>query len=196
MSSAKSPRLDLIVGPNGAGKSSLVRLVLSKLNSTAFFVNADEIAKRISPDDPSGSSYEAARIAEQQRALLIEIRRSFMAETVFSHPSKVELIRRAQREGFYVALHVVMVPEEVSVARVAARVLTGGHSVPEHKIRTRYHRVWPNVAEAISMADESHVFDNSHQMTEIAEFYSGHAAWPPLWPDWTPESMARVTKSR
>lgn len=76
-------RLDLVVGPNGAGKSTFVRLTLAPLLQASVFVNADEIAKRRWPRDPESHAYEAARIAGDTRSKLIELRRPFIAETVF-----------------------------------------------------------------------------------------------------------------
>jgi predicted ABC-type ATPase len=64
-------------------------------------------------------------------------------ETVFSHPSKRQLVEAAIDTGYLVSLHVVMVPEGLAVARVAQRVRDGGHDVPEDKIRSRYLRLWP-----------------------------------------------------
>ena len=138
-------RLDLVVGPNGAGKSTFVAKVIAPSWPAAVFVNADEIARERWPDSAAEHSYEAARIASRTRQRLIELHRPFIAETVFSHPSKLELLQAARAGGYYVALHVILVPEELSVSRVAHRVLAGGHDVPEEKIRARYHRIWPLV---------------------------------------------------
>ncbi len=131
-------RLDLVVGPpNGAGKSTFVELTLAPLLPGSAFVNADEIAKRRWPDDPAAHSYEAARIAATTRSALIARGDSFIAETVFSHPSKLELITEAATAGYVVALHILIIPEELAVHRVRLRVSAGGHSVPEDKIRER-----------------------------------------------------------
>ena len=146
-------RLDLVVGPNGAGKSTFVELTLAPLLPGSVFVNADEIAKARWPQDPSAHAYEAAWVAADTRARLIALGRSFIAETVFSHPSKLELIDAARAAGYTVVLHVLLIPEELAVQRVAHRVHAGGHSVPEDKIRERYHRLWALVADAITRCD-------------------------------------------
>lgn len=127
-------RLDLVVGPNGAGKSTFVELTLAPLLTGSAFVNADEIAKRRWPHAPAEHSYEAARIASDTRLKLIELGESFIAETVFSHPSKLQLIDTAQAAGYTVVMHVVMIPEDLAVLRVQHRVRAGGHHVPEEKI--------------------------------------------------------------
>lgn len=184
-------RLDLVVGPNGAGKSTFVRLTLAPVLPHATFVNADLIAQQRWPDDPETHSYEAARIAARTRKALIARREPFIAETVFSHPSKLDLLREAAAAGYYRAVHVVLVPEAVAVARVAARVVAGGHTVPEDKIRGRYQRLWPLVAEAIVLADTATVYDNSQRKgpSVVADFSHGFVVGKPLWPDWTPEAL-------
>ena len=184
-------RLDLVVGPNGAGKSTFVRLTLAPVLPHATFVNADLIARQRWPDDPESHSYEAARIAAATREALIERRAPFIAETVFSHPSKLDLLRRAAGAGYYTAVHVVLVPEALAVARVAARVVAGGHAVPEEKIRGRYRRLWPLVAEAIVLADTATVYDNSRRRgpNVVADFSHGFAIGQPLWPDWAPPAL-------
>lgn len=185
-------RLDLVVGPNGAGKSTFVELLLAPLRPGVTFVNADVIAAARWPDDPAGHAYDAARVAADTRDALIAARVPFIAETVFSHPSKLDLISRAQAAGYTVALHVLLVPEQLSVQRVAHRVVAGGHAVPEEKVRSRYARLWPLVAEAIGRADLVHLFDNSRidGPEELAMFAGGMPVGACRWPDWAPAELA------
>ncbi len=111
-------RLDLVVGPNGAGKSTFIRLVVQPRWPAAHLVNADEIAARNWPDDPAAHAYDASALAARTREHLVALRQPFVAETVCSHQSKLDLVRAAKGSGYYVALHAVMVPVELSVARV------------------------------------------------------------------------------
>jgi predicted ABC-type ATPase len=184
-------RLDLVVGPNGAGKSTFVRLTLAPVLPRVSFVNADVIAQHRWPDDAEAHSYEAARIAAATRDALMERREPLIAETVYSHPSKVDLLRAAGAAGYYTAVHVVMVPEKLAVARVAARVAAGGHTVPEDKIRGRYRRLWPLVADAIELADTASVYDNSRRggPRTVAAFSHGFAVGNLLWPLWAPDAL-------
>jgi predicted ABC-type ATPase len=186
-------RLDLIVGPNGAGKSTFVEEILGEQLPGIEFVNADLIALENWPNDPESHSYDAARIAEATRSALIAHGRQFIAETVFSHPSKLALIDQAQETGYFVALHVLMLPVQVAVARVAARVERGGHSVPENKIRERYQRLWPLVAVAAAKAQSAAFWDNStlDGPDLVAELASGQLLGPPKWPSWTPDVFTR-----
>jgi predicted ABC-type ATPase len=185
-------RLDLIVGPNGAGKTTFVEQRLAPLLPGTVFVNADVIARDRWPDNPEVHSYDAAKIAATIRDALVTQGESFIAESVFSHPSKLELLDRAHRAGYVVVLHVVLVPIELSVARVAERVIEGGHSVPEAKIRDRFTRLWPLVADAIGRADHATVYDNTApDVTRIvARFVEGDPAGEITWPAWTPPDLA------
>jgi predicted ABC-type ATPase len=184
-------RLDLVVGPNGAGKSTFVELTLAPLLPGSAFVNADEIAKQRWPDDVGAHAYDAARIAAVTRAKLIELGRSFIAETVFSHPSKLELIDDAQAASYTVVLHVMLIPEELTVPRVRHRVAAGGHHVPEGKIRQRYQRLWPFVAAAVARCDSATVYDNSALKGPriVAQFAGGYIVGAPDWPKWAPRDI-------
>lgn len=184
-------RLDLVVGPNGAGKSTFVEFTLAAPLSGSQFVNADEIARQRWPDDPVSHSYEAARVAAATRARLIELGRPFIAETVFSHPSKLELIDTAHAAGYIVVLHVLLIPEELAVQRVQYRVRAGGHHVPEAKVRGRYQRLWALVAAAIARCDATTVYDNSSRQGPriVAQMSNGYLVGGPDWPDWTPLAL-------
>lgn len=183
-------RLDLVVGPNGAGKSTFVEFVLARVRPGVTFVNADVIAADRWPSDPVAHGHEAAKAAERSRDALIERGESFVAETVASHPSKIDLVRRARAAGYHVHLVVIAVPEEQAVARVEARVRTGGHAVPESAIRERWHRLWANVAVMIDLASSAEVFDNSGPgPVSVAVFVAGEAVGEPQWPDWLPADL-------
>jgi predicted ABC-type ATPase len=181
-------RLDLVVGPNGAGKSTFVAFTLAPLLPLSPFVNADEIARQRWPGDAERHSYEAARIAAATRTALIDAGRSFIAETVFSHPSKLQLIDDAHAREYIVVLHVLLVPEDLAVERVKHRVLAGGHNVAEEKIRERHRRLWDLVVPAIGSCDSASVYDNSRRRGPriIAQFAGGHLIGSPAWPQWAP----------
>ena len=186
------PVLHVIVGPNGAGKTTFYERALQPVTHLPF-VNADVIAAKKWPKDQAARSYDAAQLAAAQRAQLIEERSSFITETVFSHESKLQLLRDARQAGYLVTVHVVLVPEELSVARVPVRVTLGGHAVPEDKIRARYPRIWPHVVTAIDLVDELTVYDNSRARRPfrvVARFRDGKAVRPPDWPAWASKELA------
>ncbi|MFJ1293623.1 zeta toxin family protein [Paracoccus yeei] len=111
------PSLILLAGPNGAGKSTLYETRVAP-SFTGPFVNADLIQRDELRDASMGASYRAAEIAAERRASLLEARKSFATETVFSHPSKLEIITDAQACGYMViVMHVGVDSPELSVAR-------------------------------------------------------------------------------
>jgi predicted ABC-type ATPase len=184
-------RLDLVVGSNGAGKSTFIELTLAPLLPGSAVVNADEIARHRWPEAPAEHSYDAARIAAQTRAQLITLGESFIAETVFSHPSKLDLIDTAQAAGYTVILHAVLIPENLAVQRVQHRVAAGGHDVPEHKVRERYQRLWGLVAVAAERADAATFYDNSSSRGPriVARISGGFIVGSPARPSWTPTAL-------
>ena len=184
-------RLDLVAGPNGAGKTTLYERVIYPGRPGLPFVNADDIAAARYGDAAAPMSYAAAEIATSTRTALIEARLDFCTETVFSHPSKVDLIATAVSAGYDVVLHVVMIPLELSARRVAARVASGGHDVPAEKLASRYERIWPNVVAAVGKCRRSVFYDNSDDAgpVEVAAFHAGLADYPPRWPFWTPDEL-------
>ena len=191
------PVLHLLAGPNGAGKSTLFRRVIGPITNLQF-VNADELAVRHWPSDPEVHGYEASQIAASVRQELLGGRISFVTETVFSHDSKLELVEAARAVGYIVHLHVVVIPVDLAVARVADRVARGGHRVPEDKVRQRYERLWGIVAQAVVAADRATVYDNSRADTPfvvVAEFFSGTVAADAAWPVWAPLEL-RTAGSR
>lgn len=184
-------RADLVVGPNGAGKSTFVALTLAPLLPRSVFVNADEIARQRWPDDPLSHAYDASRVAAETRSKLIQLGRSFIAETVFSHPSKLDLVDAARAADYTVVLHVILIPEDLAVERVKRRVLAGGHDVPEDKIRQRHRRLWALVAAAVTRCDTATFYDNSRRSGPriVARTSGGLAVGAPAWPEWTPAPL-------
>jgi predicted ABC-type ATPase len=145
-----SPDLFVLAGPNGAGKTTFFERILAPTGLD--LINADRIAALRWPGDEQRHAYAAADEAARLRERYLADRRSFVTETVFSHPSKVELVRRAAQAGYRVHLRVLMVPVDLAVARVDQRVREGGHAVPVTKIRERHARLWAHVSDAIGLA--------------------------------------------
>ena len=155
------PSLVLLAGPNGAGKSTLYQTRVAP-SFAAPFINADLIQTDELKDASMEASYRAAEIAAERRAGLLEAHKSFATETVFSHPSKLDIITDARARGYVViVMHVGVDDPDLSVARVRTRKAEGGHDVPEQKIRDRYQRGQPLIRQAVLRADRGMVFDNS-----------------------------------
>jgi predicted ABC-type ATPase len=182
------PVLHVLAGPNGSGKSTYVERVLQPATHLPF-INADVIAHRRWPGEESDHAYDASDLAAQERLTHIGARTSFITETVFSHPSKIELIALATRAGYHVTLHVILLPPDTSVARVSERVIRGGHDVPEHKIRERYDRLWDLVVQARRITERTEFLDNSTASSpyrRVAVYENGAPVGDVDWPAWTP----------
>jgi predicted ABC-type ATPase len=156
-----NPFLLMIAGPNGAGKTTLIRALLRQGVELGEYINADDIAGEL-----QGSYDERVRqaqvIADRRREACIEAKRSFSFETVMSHPSKVDVLVRSRAAGFFVQLFFVGIDDpQTNIDRVQQRVAQGGHDVPQEKIATRWSRTMALLHEAIKVADQSFLFDNS-----------------------------------
>lgn len=155
------PTMIVLAGPNGAGKSTLYATRV-KPSFAGPFINADIIQRDELRDSSPEASYKAAEIAASRRTDYLAQKRDFVTETVFSHPSKLDLLDVARASGFTViVMHVGVDTPDLSVARVGTRVEEGGHNVPEDKIRARYTRSAPFIRAAVLKADRGMVFDNS-----------------------------------
>ena len=151
----------LLAGPTGAGKSTLYQTRVAPAFAGPF-INADIIQRNELSDTSPEASYKAAEVAARRRAEFLSRAGDFVTETVFSHPSKLDLVREARARGYTVwVMHVGVDSADLSVARVAHRVEAGGHGVPEGKIRERYDRSAPFIREAVRLSDSGLVYDNS-----------------------------------
>jgi predicted ABC-type ATPase len=186
-----APVLHVLAGPNGAGKSTLVARVVQPTSGLPF-INADEIAKLRWPGAEEQHAYDASQAAAQARDEALAAGESFITETVFSHPSKVDLITQAIGAGYDVRLHVIVVREDTAVERVAHRVAYGGHTVPEDKIRERYRRLWSLVVAAVPLVERATFYNNAssrHAFDIVATFVRGRPVGVPAWPLWAPPEL-------
>jgi predicted ABC-type ATPase len=170
----RRPIIVALAGPNGAGKSTFFDSHLARTGLR--FVNADVLALSLGMDP-----YVAAKNADVLRRKLVELRESFIFETVFSDPAgdKLEFLKDTERAGYMVLLVFIGISgPEISDDRVAMRVLQGGHDVPANKIRERYPRVMHNLKRALVELSHVRVYDNGNlerpfRLVAIKE--SGHS---------------------
>lgn len=131
--------LYIIAGCNGAGKTTASNTILPKSLLVKEFVNADEIAKGLSPFNPEGVAIEAGRLMLKRIDDLIEAGESFSIETTLSTKSYVNLVDRAHEKGYMVHLLFFWLENaELAKQRVAERVASGGHNIPSQVIERRY----------------------------------------------------------
>ena len=154
-------QLWLLAGGNGAGKSTFYHSQLAPRGLP--FVNADIIASELYPDAPELHSYKAAQVTQEIRERLLLEGRSFCFETVFSHRSKIDFVAQAKAFGYQVVLVFVHLQTVgLNKARVAQRVASGGHNVPDEKVETRLPRLLTNIKTVLPLCDYVRLLDNSY----------------------------------
>ena len=132
-------KLYIIAGPNGAGKTTASYRILPDLWKCKEFVNADEIARGLSPFSPESVAIEAGKIQLQRIQELLKEGVNFSIETTLSTRTYKNLIKQAHDAGYFVELLFFYLPQvEDAIQRVNLRVLSGGHNIPEEVIRRRY----------------------------------------------------------
>lgn len=155
--------LYIIGGCNGAGKTTASYTVLPEILNCKEFVNADEIARGLSPFNPESVAIEAGRLMLQRIDYLLEKDTSFSIETTLSTKSYVNLVKRAHEKGFSVKLLFFWLNSpELAIRRVAERVAKGGHNIPEPIVRRRYVAGIINLfALFMDQVDYWDIYDNS-----------------------------------
>ena len=158
------PVLIVVAGPNGAGKTTLTREILNhEWIEGCVYVNPDEIAQdRYGDWNCPEAVLKAARHAERFREDCLDAGRSLAFETVFSTDEKVDFVRRSIGEGYFTRLFYVGTDAPtINAARIADRVLGGGHDVPVAKIISRFNKSLRNLRRIIAQVDRAYVYDNS-----------------------------------
>lgn len=131
--------LYIIAGCNGAGKTTASYTVLPEILECREFINADEIAKGLSPFNPGSVAIEAGKLMLRRIDELLGQRVSFSIETTLAAKSYAKLVRKAQRIGYEVCLMFFWLNSpELAANRVAKRVSLGGHNIPTATVYRRY----------------------------------------------------------
>lgn len=156
-------RLYIIAGCNGAGKTTASYTMLPEMLDCWEFVNADEIAKGLSPFNQERMAIEAGRIMLQRMEDLLSQDEEFAFETTLASRSYTQFIEKAHAKGYFVSLLFFWLPSpELAIERVATRVAEGGHNIPEDVIRRRYDSGIRNFkALYMSACDFWTIYDNS-----------------------------------
>lgn len=131
--------LYFIAGCNGAGKTTASYTLLPELWNCREFINADEIAKGLSPFNPKSVEIQSGRLMLERIEEMLAGTESFSVETTLSTRSYSGLIDKAHSLGFSVKLLFFWLPTpETAIIRVEQRVKEGGHDIPVDVIRRRY----------------------------------------------------------
>ncbi len=163
------PNLYIISGCNGAGKTTASFTVLPEMLQCREFVNADEIAKGLSPFNPESVAIEAGRLMLGRIEELLGNGADFAFETTLATRFYANLIRRAQKQGYAVTLiYFWLETPELAIRRVRMRVAAGGHDIPEEVIRRRYANGIKNLMKLYTpLCDYWIMVDNSRSPFRI-----------------------------
>lgn len=159
-----APLLIVIAGPNGSGKTTITSEVLaSEWLEDAVYINPDIVAQEKFGNWNSPEAVrEAALYCEQWRERCLANGECLIFETVMSAPDKIDFIRRAKQAGYFVRIFFISTANPtINAARIARRVMKGGHDVPIPKIISRYIKSIANCAEIAPEVDRLYVYDNS-----------------------------------
>lgn len=159
-----NPVLLVIAGPNGAGKTTVTaRLRSDHWSQGVEYLNPDEVARdRFGDWNSPQAVLDAARWVTARREELLRDGAGIAFETVFSAPDKLDFVARAKAQGYFVRVFFIGTDDpRINAARVAGRVIEGGHTVPIEKIVSRYGRSMANLSAVTRVADRVYVYDNS-----------------------------------
>ena len=164
--------LYIISGCNGAGKTTASYTILPEIIECKEFVNADEIAKGLSPFQPEKVSFEAGRIMLNRINHLLKEDESFAFETTLATKSYKNKVIKAKEKGYNVTLLFFWLNNiELAIERVKTRVKEGGHNIPENVIKTRYTKGINNLFNIyLPIVDNVMVFDNSYGKHELIAY--------------------------
>lgn len=172
-----SKNLYIISGCNGAGKTTASYTVLPEILECKEFVNADEIARGLSPFNPESMAIEAGRLMLQRIEDLLHRDETFSIETTLATKSYINLVRRAQSKGYRVSIVFFWLrTPELAIQRVAERVQHGGHNIPEDTIRRRYVAGINNLFNLyMKEVDDWVIYDNTEQPRQkVASYKKGN----------------------
>jgi len=133
------PRLYIISGCNGSGKTTASYSSLPGMLDCFQYVNSDEFAKALSPFDQEAASISASRYMLLKIRYLLDRKQDFAIETTLATRSLLNTIHRAQELGYSVTvIYFWLSSPDLAIERIAARVASGGHNIPEETVRRRY----------------------------------------------------------
>jgi len=163
--------LYVIAGCNGAGKTTACLTILPDILICKEFVNADEIARGISPFNPSSVAITAGKIMMKRIDELLEHNETFAIETTLASKLFTKTINTAQSKGYTVALlYFWLQSVDMAKKRVEERVKSGGHNVEANVIERRYRSGIKNLFELYApIVDTFCIYDNTVYLEQIAQ---------------------------
>jgi len=161
--------LYIIAGPNGAGKTVASYTILPEIFNVKEFVNADEIARGISPFNSDKVGIKAGRLLVHRVRELLKENETFAVETTLATRSYVKLIEKAKKQGYeIILLFMSLNAKELAIKRVKTRVEEGGHNIALEVIQRRFRSGLKNLVDIyIPIVDRWILVDNSGEEFHI-----------------------------
>jgi predicted ABC-type ATPase len=153
----------ILGGPNGAGKTTAARVLLPESFGLHAYLNADEIAREISPQNVDAVAFAAGPRMIERMQELVNQDMSFAFETTCAGKSYLPMLERCKSEGWQIRLLFLWLPSlEIAAERIAQRVREGGHGVPFEVIARRYEAGARNMRGLyLPLANDAEIYDNS-----------------------------------
>lgn len=166
------PQVAVLGGINGAGKTTASMRILRDALRIPVFTNADAIARGLNAFDPESEAVAAGRIMLEHMRKMVAARRSFAFETTLAARTYARWLGEMRRDGYEVHLFYYWLESaDVAIGRVAERVRSGGHFVPDDTIRRRYARSVRNFLELYRpVVTTWQVRDNTHGGSRLIAF--------------------------
>ena len=160
---SRCPILIILAGPNGSGKTTFANLLQQdEWGKSCRVINADAIAESLGSWNDEACIIKAQQLTRERLQQALARRDDILYETVFSHPSKLELIRQARMLGYFIRLFFICTESpRINLERIAGRFAQGGHDVPGDKVTQRYHRSLLYGPRAMRLVQRGYLFDNS-----------------------------------
>lgn len=181
--SIRKPMILVLAGPNGSGKSTITQF----FEKIGTYTNADDVVSATGMNNE-----EAAILVDQKRYASIALKEDFTFETVLSSKYKLDILKNAKKQGYFIkCIFILTVDPLINVARVEARVASGGHDVDKEKVIERYYKSLNNIKELMEICDILHVYDNTIEPVRIIRKHKNDIS---IFPNtlWTEENIIEL----
>jgi predicted ABC-type ATPase len=182
------PVLYVLAGVNGAGKSSVGGYLLARAGMSWF--NPDTFARELVA--ASGCPQQTANAlawTEGMRRLDAAIKGGYSHafETTLGGNTVAQKVLAAAPTHDLMIWFCGLASPEQHIARVRARVVAGGHDIPEAKIRERYPLAQINLIALMPHLAHLQIYDNSAEVAPgeavpdpvlVLQMEAGRLIWP------------------